>query len=171
MSTRIELSKLFSIEIDGDMNVIDCICNWDSDNDDISIYSEEISVVSDEKELDADMIQIYNEDGDIDTDFYIVHLFDPNLLPSKNKRKNRKSKNKMGDWCYILFSSENFDAEINCELGNNTTTVDINNLITYENIKYSNIKLSEFLKTEKANYIRSLDAHFNPRDPRYDWQT
>ena len=127
-TTRIELSKLFLIEIDGDMNVIDCICNWDSDNDDISIYSEVISVVSDEKELDADMIQIYNEDGDIDTDFYIVHLFDPTLIPSKNKRKRRKSKNKRGDWCYILFSKENFDAEINDELGNNTATVDINNL-------------------------------------------
>ena len=95
-TTRIELSKLFSIEIDDDMNVIDCICNWDTDNDDISIYSEEIRVVSNEKVLDADMVEIYNEHGDIDTVFYIVYLFDPTLIPSKNKIKRRKSKNKRG---------------------------------------------------------------------------
>ena len=36
MSKRIELSKLISIEIDDQMNVI----NWNSD-DDINVYSEE----------------------------------------------------------------------------------------------------------------------------------
>lgn len=57
-----------------------------------------------------------------------ARLFAQILIPSQKKRKN--SENKTGDWCYILFSKENFDAEIGSELGNDTATVDINRLIT-----------------------------------------
>lgn len=89
--TQIELSKMLSIKIDADMNVIDLICNWDTDNDDISIYSEEIGVVLGEKKFNADKIEIYYEDGKIDTLFYIVYLFDPTLIPNK-KKENLKTK-------------------------------------------------------------------------------
>ena len=33
------------------------------------------------------------------------------------------------------------------------------------------VKLSEFLKTEQANYIRSAFSPIDARVPRYDWQT
>ena len=167
--TQIELSKMLTIEIDDDLNVIGCICNWDTDNDDISIYSEEISVVLDGKEQNADMIEIWNEEGEVDTVFYIVHLFASILIPSQKKRKN--SVNKTGDWCYILFSKENFDTEKCNKLRNNTATVDINRLITCGYIKYANIKFSEFLQTENANYIRNPFKPVTPRDPRYDWKS
>ena len=162
----IELSKKLS-KIGADINVIYRINNLDTDNDDIGIYSEEIRAVLDGKKLDADRIEIYYEDGKIDTLFYIVYLFDPTLIPNKK----RKSENKIGDWWYILFSTENFDAEIVNELGNNTATVDINSLLTYEYIKYQNTKLSEFLKTQKADYIRSPFKSVTPLDHRCHWQT
>ena len=165
-NTHIGLSKKLS-KLGVDINVIYRINNLDTDND-ASIYSEEIRAVLDGKKLDADRIEIYYENGKIDTLFYIVYLFDPTLIPNKKKRK---SENKIGDWWYILFSKENFDAEIVNELGNNTATVDINNLITYEYIKYQKTKLSEFLKTEKADYIRSPFKSVTPLDHRCHWQT
>ena len=166
--TQIELSKMLTIEIDDDMNVIDCICNWDTNKDDISIYNERISVVFNGKKQYADKIEIYYEDGKKDIVFYMIYLL---LIPSKEKRKRRKSKNKIGDWCCILFSKENFDTEKCNKLRNDTATVDINNLITYKYIKYANMKLSEFLETENAKYIRDPYGCVNPCDPRSNWQT
>lgn len=150
-TTQIQLSKYFSIVIGNDMIVIDYTCNWDTDNDDISSYSEEIGVVLSEKKFNADKIEIYNEKGKVVTVFYIVYLF-------------------IEDWNCILFSKENFDAEITSELRNNTATVDINKLITCGNIKYQNTKLSEFLQTEKANYICDPFKPVPPRYPRFDWK-
>lgn len=163
----IKLVNKFSIEIDDDMNVIGCICNWDTNNDDISIYNKRISVVFNGKKQYADEIEIYYEDGKEDIVFYMIYLL---LIPSKEKRKRRKSKNKIGDWCCILFSKEDFDTEKYYELRNNTATVDINRLITYKYIKYANIKLSEFLETENAKYIRDPHGCVNPSDPRDNWQ-
>lgn len=168
---EIKLSKMLTIKIGDDMKIIDYICNWNLDNDDISIYSERISFLLNGKKQYADMIKIYYGDGKVDTVFYMIYLLVPTLIPSKKKRKRRKSENKIGDWCCILFSKENFDAEICDELGNDTATVEINSLMTYECIKYANMKLSEFLETENAKYIRDPYGCVNPRDPRYNWQT
>ena len=166
MPKIIELSKLISIEIDDKNNVLKWIPNWEPHDDTISVYSETMYCELNEKEFEGEYIGIWPDDGEVNTAIFIVHLFDPNIIPPPSSVKHRKSKNKTGSWRSFLFTKENFDAYFEIA---DSSSVD-QDFEKMGNVKYSTIKMSEFLETEQANYIRGQSSPLDPRQPQYGWQ-
>ena len=172
MNKIIELSKFISIEIDDQNNVLKWIPKWGTENDEITVYSEGLNAVLEtdcgEKEIHAEYISFWDEDGIEDTPLYILHLFDPHVIPPTHTVKHRKRKNKTGAWRSVLFSEQSFKADFSYwEIDDNDYEYCFENV---NNLKYSRINISEFLKTEQANYIRDTFSPSNPRNPQWEWQ-
>lgn len=176
MNKIIELLELISIEIDDDNNVLRWIPKWDPENDEISVYSESLNAVLEtdyeQKEFDAEYVSFWGDDlpDDLpeDTNLYILHLFDPHIIPPPHTGKHRKSRNKAGAWCSVLFTEQTFQADFSYW---NITDSDFEYCSeNVNNLKYSTMNISEFLKTEQANYIRDISSSSNPHEPQYNWQ-
>lgn len=174
MNKIIELSKFISIEIDDQNNVLKWIPKWDTENDEITVYSEGLNAAlktdCGEKEIHAEYVSFWDEDeteGDIPP-LYILHLFDPHVIPPRRTLKHRRRKNKTGAWRSVLFSEQTFKADFSYwEIDDGSCDYCFEN-VNY--LKYSRINISEFLKTEQANYIRDTSSLSNPRKPRWEWQ-
>ena len=83
------------------------------------MYSESLNAILEtgyeQKEFDAEYVSFwdYGEDSDhgVQTQIYILHLFDPHNIPPRHTVKHRKSRNKAGAWRSVLFTEQTFKAD------------------------------------------------------------